>query len=82
MRYQFACSTLGPSRCCGRGVVGSSTNLTMPFELVAGFLVVVDGQIGNLNGLKFILDTGATHSLIDQKVADRLQLPLAAESIS
>jgi predicted aspartyl protease len=55
-------------------VVGSSTNLTMPFELVAGFLVVVDGQIGNLNGLKFILDTGATHSLIDRKVADRLRL--------
>jgi len=53
-----------------QNVVGSSTNLTMPFELVAGFLVVVDGQIGDLNGLKFILDTGATYSLIDRKVAD------------
>jgi predicted aspartyl protease len=44
-------------------------------ELVSGFLVVVDGQIGNLDGLKFILDTGASHSLIDRKVADRLRLP-------
>jgi predicted aspartyl protease len=47
---------------------------TMPFELVSGFLVVVNGEIGKLHGLKFILDTGATHSLIDRKVADRLRL--------
>jgi len=51
-----------------------TVNQTIPFELVSGFLVVVDGQIGNLDGLKFILDTGATHSLIDRKVADRLHL--------
>jgi len=51
-----------------------TVNPTMLFELVSGFLVVVDGQIGNLDGLKFILDTGATHSLIDRKVADRLHL--------
>jgi predicted aspartyl protease len=64
-----------------QNVVGSSTNLTMPFELVAGFLVVVDGQIGDLNGLKFILDTGATYSLIDRKVADRLQLQRRAGKV-
>jgi len=51
-----------------------AVSTTMPFKLVSGFLVVVDGQIGNLDGLKFILDTGATHSLIDRKVADRLHL--------
>jgi hypothetical protein len=39
--------------------------------------VVVDGQIGNLKGLRFILDTGATHSLIDRKVADRLRVEAA-----
>ena len=57
-----------------QGVIKSIPSLVIPFELVSGFLVVVDGQIGNLNGLKFILDTGATHSLIDRKVADRLRL--------
>ncbi len=55
-------------------VIKSTPSLVIPFELVSGFLVVVDGQIGNLGGLKFILDTGATHSLIDRKVADRLRL--------
>lgn len=47
---------------------------TIPFELDSGFLVVVNGQIGNLDDLKFILDTGTTHSVIDRKVADRLRL--------
>ena len=47
---------------------------TIPFDLVSSFLVVVDGQIGNLKGLRFILDTGATHSVLDRKVADRLGL--------
>jgi predicted aspartyl protease len=51
-----------------------SVSPTMPFDLVGGFLVVVNGEIGNLDGLKFILDTGATHSLIDRRVADRLRL--------
>jgi len=51
-----------------------SVSPTMPFELVSGFLVVANGEIGNLHGLKFILDTGASHSLIDRKVADTLRL--------
>jgi predicted aspartyl protease len=55
-------------------VIRSTPRPEIPFDLVAGFLVVVDGQIGSLNGLKFILDTGATNSLIDRKVADRLRL--------
>jgi predicted aspartyl protease len=54
---------------------GSSVSLTMPFELVSGFLVVVNGEIGNLRVMRFIIDTGASITVIDTKVADRLQLP-------
>jgi predicted aspartyl protease len=46
----------------------------MPFELVSNFLVVVRGQAGDLEGLRFILDTGASSTWIDEKVADHLQL--------
>ena len=54
----------------------SSTTLrTVPFELLSGFLVVVTGQVGELGGLKFILDTGSSHTVIDQRVADKLALP-------
>ena len=55
-------------------VIKSTPRPEMPFELVSGFLVVVDGQIGNQDGLKFILDTGTTHSVIDRKLVDRLRL--------
>ena len=53
----------------------SPATSTIPFQLRAGFLVVVNGQIGELEGLKFIVDTGASFTFIDRKVADRLKLP-------
>jgi gag-polyprotein putative aspartyl protease len=49
-------------------------NDEVSFELVSGYLVVVDGSIGPLHGLKFVLDTGATHSAVSSKVADQLDL--------
>ena len=50
------------------------TSTTASFELGLGFLVIVDGQIGRLDGLKFILDTGSSYTVIDRKVAHRLRL--------
>jgi len=52
----------------------SAVRPTISFQLFSDFLVVVNGQVGDLDGLKFILDTGATYTLIDRKVADRLKL--------
>jgi len=46
----------------------------LSFEVAGGYLVVVDGSIGNLHGLKFVLDTGATHSAVSNKVANQLGL--------
>lgn len=54
----------------GASAVGPS----IPFELRSGFLIVVTAQVGDLHGSKFILDTGASYTFIDQKVADRLKL--------
>lgn len=56
----------------------SPVSSTIPFQLRSGFLVVVNGQIGELEGLKFIVDTGASFTFIDRKVADRLKLPRRA----
>ncbi len=47
----------------------------MPFESRSHFLILVEGQIGPLTQLKFILDTGATHTMVDAKIADRLSVP-------
>src|SRR5262249_24111849 len=49
-------------------------NATIPFRLRSDFLIVVGGRIGPLAGLKFVLDTGTTHSAMDTKLADRLSL--------
>src|SRR5277367_291050 len=46
----------------------------LPFELRSDFLVVVTGQVGELADLKFIVDTGSSYTVIDQKVADTLRL--------
>jgi predicted aspartyl protease len=51
-----------------------STASTLPFELVSDFVVVVHGQVGGLGGLRFILDTGSSHTVIDRRVAERLGL--------
>lgn len=46
----------------------------LSFELRSDFLVVVNGKVGELADLKFIVDTGSTYTVIDQKVADKLRL--------
>lgn len=47
---------------------------SIPFRLEHGFLITVEGRIGSLTRLKFILDTGSSRSFIDRRIADRLQV--------
>ena len=46
----------------------------IPFRLVAGFLVVVDGSIGGLDQLSFVIDTGTSRTVIHQGIARTLGL--------
>src|ERR1051326_4325907 len=70
----------GVTRRCGDGpqaqTAGVSSDYTMPFELESGFLITVKGRIASSGTLRFALDTGTTHSMIDTKIAERLGLPL------
>jgi predicted aspartyl protease len=79
MRQWMLCATLAMGSALGGPVQGQGLNtpetaVAVPFDLVSNFLVVAQGQAGSLDGLKFIVDTGATRSVIDRKVAVRLQL--------
>jgi predicted aspartyl protease len=47
---------------------------TLPFRLVSGYLIQVEGRIGDQTHLKFILDTGATISMVGERVAEKLKL--------
>ena len=53
---------------------GPNASASLPFELRQGFLIVVDGRIGGIVHLKFILDTGASHTVVSRKIANRLSL--------
>jgi predicted aspartyl protease len=55
--------------------VSNVSSTTASFELGLDFLVIVNGRIGELDGLKFILDTGSSYTVIDENVAQRLRLP-------
>src|SRR5277367_3195827 len=54
----------------------AALNSTVPFQLRNGFLLTAEGSIGPLPGLHFILDTGATQTVVDSKIAAQLSLPL------
>lgn len=56
--------------------IASSSDL--PFRLSSGYLIQVEGRIGNQIHLKFILDTGASITIVDQRIAEKLKLDLGA----
>jgi hypothetical protein len=46
----------------------------VPFSLVGNYLVVVTGEIGGITGLNMVVDTGTARTVIDERVAARLDL--------
>ncbi|HEY2941897.1 MAG TPA: aspartyl protease family protein [Vicinamibacteria bacterium] len=48
----------------------------LPFDLGAGNFLLVRGSIGRLERLRFLIDTGATRTLIDKRIARKLGLTL------
>ena len=47
---------------------------TVPFKLYRGYVIVVRGSIGSLKSLNFLVDTGAVPSVVDPRIASKLQL--------
>jgi Aspartyl protease len=61
-------------RTMGQEAGKASLGLTVSFRLLAGFLVAVNGAVGDQEGLRFIIDTGTTTTMIHRRLADRLRL--------
>jgi hypothetical protein len=55
---------------------------TVSFELYRDYLIVVRGAAGPLKGLNFLLDTGATPSVLDLRIARKLHLDTAPTDIA
>jgi hypothetical protein len=69
--------TLLLSVVCGAAVGGTRTQLAgneMAIEVYGGYLAVARGSVNNVDNLPFLLDTAASNSAIDRRVAERLGL--------
>ncbi|PWT90606.1 MAG: hypothetical protein C5B56_05145 [Proteobacteria bacterium] len=75
----FLCSRASPTPTATNDYAGPVLPLTpqssVPCEIYDGYLIVVPGRIGPLEGLHFALDTGATNTMIDKHIASALRLP-------
>lgn len=54
----------------------------MPIHLYQGYLVIVEGRIGNLDHQNLLLDTGTSPSMIDKTTAEKLGLSGTISGIS
>src|ERR1700753_176567 len=55
-----------------QGDVGRSTKVS--FDLYQGYLIVVRGSAGSQRNLNFLLDTGTNVTILDRKLARKLNL--------
>ena len=65
------------SAVCCAAVGNTRTQLAsneMAIEIFGGYLVVARGSVNNVGNLRFLLDTGASNTAIDRRVAERLGL--------
>lgn len=53
----------------------------VPFELFRGYVIVAHGSVGNLKNLAFLIDTGAVPTVLDERIAHKLQLRSEGEQI-
>ena len=65
----------------GPGVAQQLVSQPIPFQLTAGFLISVRGRIGEMDGLQFILDTGATNSVVARRIAKKLGVVRHADRV-
>jgi predicted aspartyl protease len=70
---QSACDIGYTRELCEKGLPVAPEK-ELPFRLSDGYLILVEGQIGTQTNLKFLLDTGATISIVDSKIANKLKL--------
>ena len=62
-------------------LAADSTN-AIPFKLYRGYAIVARGSVGNLKNLNFLIDTGAVPSVLDRRVAQKLDLTGTVEKLS
>ena len=58
----------------GQGTQQNLSRVELHFKLYRNYLIVVQGNLGRLAGLNFLIDTGANPTAVDQRIARKLGL--------
>lgn len=54
--------------------LAAERELDVPFRLLKGYAIVVEGSIGKMGPLNFVIDTGTLPSVVDDRVARKLKV--------
>ena len=54
--------------------VDDSKSSDLPFQLLRGYVIVVEGSLGDLKSCHFLIDTGSSPTILDAAVARQLRL--------
>jgi len=57
-------------------------NSSVRFQLYRDYLIVVQGSVGPMKGLNFLLDTGSNTTVLDPRLARKLHLDVAPTSVA
>lgn len=60
---------------------GQAVQGTIRFDLYQGYLIVAHGSVGPFKNLNFLVDTGATSTVVDPRVAQKLHLRLTPANV-
>jgi len=62
-------------------IQGQAVQGTIRFELYQGYLIVAHGSVGPYKNLNFLVDTGATSTVVDPRIAEKLHLQVTPASV-
>ena len=60
---------------------GQAVQGTIRFDLYQGYLIVAHGSVGPYKNLNFLVDTGATSTVVDPRIAEKLHLQITPASV-
>jgi hypothetical protein len=64
--------TQSAPRIPNRDLPGATPRVEVPFKLYRDYLIVVQGSVGTLDRLNFVIDTGVNPSAVDARIAKKL----------
>ena len=71
-----------PLPICDRNLPGATAHVEITFKLYRDYFIVVQGSLGTLRGLNFLIDTGVNPTAVDTRIAKKLRLTGGAHEVA